>query len=126
MDGFRSFPPSWCIGVAPSPATSPLNSRRNSTSSSFVEQNDGSDQFINSVTGKALRPMHFHNTVLVDAIAHEGTTSGIIFRVVVPGAGAVLLDVGRITAKRTGEIIFEAGPHQFFDGDLAGVCAALQ
>ncbi len=70
--------------------------------------------------------MHFDNTVLVDTITHEGTTSGIVFRVVVPGAGAVLLDVGRITPKRSGEILFEAGPHQFFDGDLAGAYAALE
>jgi hypothetical protein len=91
----------------------------------FVEQNYGTDQFSNSVTGKTLRAMPFHNTVLVDRIAHTGTTSGIVFRVVVPGAGAVLLDVGRIIATRAGGVTFEAGKHQFIDGDLGGVCAAL-
>ena len=93
--------------------------------SRFIEQNDGTDQFINAKTGKTLRALPFHNTVLVDRVAHEGTTTGIILRVVVPGAGAVLLDVGRIVTRR-GEITFQAGPHQFFDGDLGALCAALQ
>ena len=91
----------------------------------FVEQNYGTDAFSNSVSGKALKPMHFHNTVLVDRIARTAATTGIVFRYVVPGAGAILLDVGRIVTDH-GNIVFEAGPHQFFDGDLAGLCAALE
>ena len=90
----------------------------------FIEQNYGTDQFSNSVTGKTLAPMHFHNTVLVDRIDHVASTNGIVFRYVVPGAGAVLLDVGRIVTSH-GNIVFEAGPHQFFDGDLTGVCSVL-
>ena len=91
----------------------------------FVEQNYGTDAFSNSVTGKALKPMHFHNTVLVDRVDRIASTNGIVFRYVVPGAGAILLDVGRIVTDH-GQVTFEAGPHQFFDGDLAGLCAALQ
>jgi hypothetical protein len=92
----------------------------------FIEQNDGTDQFSNSVNGKTLRAMPFHNTVLADRLIHEATTVGITFRVVVPGTGAVLLDVGKITATRSGGITFEAGKHQFLDGDLGALCAALK
>ena len=91
----------------------------------FVEQNDGTDAFSNSVTGKALKPMHFHNTVLVDRVDRTASTNGIIFRYVIPGAGAILLDVGRILTDH-GQVVFQAGPHPFFDGDLAGLCAALE
>ncbi len=51
---------------------------------------------------------------------------GIIYRINVPGAGVVFHDVGRIDYHlTTGEILFQAGPHQFFEGDFTGLCAAL-
>jgi hypothetical protein len=47
----------------------------------------------------------------------------------VPGSDAVLLDAGRIDfdgdGLGQGEILFEAGPHQLFDGDFDEFCAAL-
>jgi hypothetical protein len=92
-----------------------------------VEQVSGTDIFINATTGKEI-PTRFHNNVLIDFTTDPplAANTGIIFKVTVPGAGAVFLDVGRIVTDRTGEIIaFEAGPHQFFDGDVAGLCAAL-
>jgi hypothetical protein len=55
----------------------------------------------------------------------QGANSGVAFRLVVPGAGAVFLDVGRTVLDRQGNVYFEAGPHQFLDGDFAGLCAAL-
>jgi len=85
----------------------------------------GTDTFINSKTGKAIAAP-FHNNVLIDPQTRFGANAGIIFRVTVPGAGAVFLDVGRLVTNQAGtEITFEAGPHQFFDGDLGGLCAAL-
>ena len=85
----------------------------------------GTDTFINSRTGKAIAAP-FHNNVLIDPETGFGANAGVIFKVTVPGAGAVFLDVGRIVTNQAGtEITFEAGPHQFFDGNLDGLCAAL-
>src|SRR5215212_8150700 len=85
----------------------------------------GTDTFINSETGKAIAAP-YHNNVLIDPEADLGASAGIIFKVTVPGAGAVFLDVGRIVTNQAGDIItFEAGPHQFFEGDFAALCAAL-
>jgi hypothetical protein len=92
-----------------------------------VEQVSGTDVFINAASGKEI-PTKFHNNVLIDYTSDPplGANAGVIFKVTVPGAGAVFLDVGRIVTDRTGEIVaFEAEPHQFFDGDVAGLCAAL-
>ncbi len=85
----------------------------------------GTDTFINSKTGKAIAAP-FHNNVLIDPQTRFGANAGVIFKVTVPGAGAVFLDVGRLVTNQAGtEITFRAGPHQFFDGDLDGLCAAL-
>ena len=85
----------------------------------------GTDTFINSKTGKAIAAP-FHNNVLIDPQTRFGANAGVIFKVTVPGAGAVFLDVGRLVTNQAGtEITFQAGPHQFFDGNLGGLCAAL-
>jgi hypothetical protein len=92
-----------------------------------VEQVSGTDVFINATTGKAISSS-FHNNVLIDFSSDPplGANTGVIFKVTVPGAGVVFLDVGRLVTDRSGEIVaFKAGPHQFFDGDVAGLCAAL-
>jgi hypothetical protein len=50
----------------------------------------------------------------------------VVFRVNVPGAGAVLLDIGRSTNNpETGEHTFIAGPRELLEGDIASLCAAL-
>jgi hypothetical protein len=87
----------------------------------------GTDTFTNSVTGKAY-PMDFHNTSLIDfsASPRRNAVMGVIFRLTVPGAGSVFLDVGRIVFERGTGIIFQAGPHQLFDGDFDALCAALE
>jgi hypothetical protein len=70
----------------------------------------GTDTFINSKTGKVIAAP-FHNNVLIDPQTRFGANAGVIFRVTVPGAGAVFLDVGRLVTNQAGtEITFEAGP----------------
>jgi hypothetical protein len=93
----------------------------------IVEEVWGTDTFTNSVTGKAY-PMDFHNNTIVDfsTTPPRAANMGVIFRLVVPGAGAVFLDVGRIVLDRQGNVYFQAGPHQFFDGDLDALCTALE
>jgi hypothetical protein len=44
---------------------------------------------------------------------------------VLPGAGNIFADVGRVVFDADGNIIFEAGPHQFLHGDVASLCAAM-
>jgi hypothetical protein len=90
----------------------------------IVEQVWGTDTLTNSVTGESYTG-RFHNTVLIDPSTGIGANAGIIFRITVPGAGAVLLDVGRLVTDQQFNIYFEAGPHQFFNGDVAALCAAL-
>jgi hypothetical protein len=92
----------------------------------IVEQVWGTDTLTNSETGKAYSGT-FHNAVNVDPITRIGATSGIIFRIIVPGAGAIFLDVGRIVTNQSWTIMyFEAGAHQFVDGDIEALCAALE
>ncbi len=92
----------------------------------FIEQVWGTDTFTNSVTGEAYA-MSYHNTVIVDFTTSPplGANMGVVFRLNVPGAGAVFLDVGRVVLDRAGNVYFRAGPHQFIDGDIDGVCEAL-
>jgi hypothetical protein len=96
----------------------------------LVERVWGTDTFTNSVTGEAY-PMSFHNDVGVDFSTSPswGANMAILFRLIVPGAGVVFVDVGRITLNRQGNVYFQASPHQFseddFEGNFEGLCAAL-
>lgn len=57
----------------------------------------------------------------------QETWAGLRFRAVFPGAGAVLLDAGRLVFDaETGEVFFEAGPHQVFHGDFGAYCAEFR
>ena len=61
----------------------------------LVEETWGVDNFTNSVTGKTIAGP-YHNNTFVDFDADRAITTGVIFKAVVPGAGAVFLDIGRI------------------------------
>lgn len=51
---------------------------------------------------------------------------GIVGRIVVPGEGLVFAHLGRIVFDLdTGEVLFEAGPHEDFANLLPTLCAAL-
>ena len=93
-----------------------------------VEQINGTDTFVNSVTGKQFTSK-FQNTEHIDATAQTIAVTGVIGRLTVPGSGAVLLDVGRIVIDVTlpePEVTFQAGPHQLVNGDdLPELCEAL-
>lgn len=64
----------------------------------------------------------------IDWTEYQGVQAlhGIVYRITVPGAGVVLLDVGRFDFHlATGDILFVAGRHQVLDGDFTKLCAAL-
>lgn len=88
----------------------------------------GTDTFINSLSGKSYTTT-FHNTTFIDFDTSGNfaglTNSGIGFRLTLPGGGAVFVDIGRFEVDAAGNVIWEAGPHHFLDGDFAGLCAAL-
>jgi len=83
----------------------------------------GTDTFINSETVKAIEAP-FRNNFLGDPQTPQRASTGVIFKVTVPGAGAVMLEIGRLVFQ-AGELVFQAGPQQFSDGDLDALCAAL-
>jgi hypothetical protein len=98
---------------------------RSGTLVRIVAAVSGTDTFINSDTGKELPTTTFHNAVIIDAETALDATNGVTLRATVPGSGAVLLDVERIVSNKNFSVVnFQAGPHQFFDGYLAGLCAA--
>jgi hypothetical protein len=91
----------------------------------FVEQVSCTDTFVNSVTGTRL-PSPFHNSTILDVRTGQVANHGVFYKAIVPGAGAVLLDVGNVVFDLdTGETVFRAGPHQAIDGDFAALCQAL-
>lgn len=90
----------------------------------IVDHAWGTDVLVNSVTGEEY-PIRFHNNVIIDPPANRGAVVGVLFRLTIPGEGAVFLDVGRFVQDRAGTVYFQAGPHQAIDGDFASLCKAL-
>jgi hypothetical protein len=86
--------------------------------------------FSNAVTGKSVpESAHFDitRTFLTpgDISTEQVTVTGLFAKVVLPGGGIILLDAGKIVNDPNGDIIFEAGQHQFTHSQLTEVCAAL-
>jgi hypothetical protein len=85
----------------------------------------GVDTYVNMNTGKELTS-RYNDNMTVDVRTGEGTIRGVISKVVVPGVGLVVKDVGRIAFDRDGNVTFSAGTHQWFDGDVQALCEALE
>jgi hypothetical protein len=84
------------------------------------------DFFYNSETREGFTEHEHSNTLLDLPSGEEVTSSGVSYRVTVPGEGVVLLDVGRLEHDEAGEVAFVAGPHQVHLGeDTDKLCAAL-
>jgi hypothetical protein len=53
--------------------------------------------------------------------------TGVPFKVVLPGYGAIFMETGRgLWDFTTNQLLFNSGQNQFADGDLAALCNALQ
>ena len=62
----------------------------------------------------------------MDVVEGQLKVGGVVFRITVPGSGAIFLDVGRFIIDLDDDsLVFLAGQHQFLEGDLDGLCAAL-
>ena len=53
------------------------------------------------------------------------TQTGQVFKVILPGSGILVHDVGIVTFAPDGTIAFEGGPHQVLHNNLQKLCAAL-
>lgn len=81
----------------------------------------GVGEATNPETGKTLQ---FVQANLYDDEASTRVTAGLRFMAHVPGGGVVLLDAGRVVVV-DGDVEFEAGPHQFINGDVEEFCGFL-
>src|SRR5215211_9222205 len=84
-----------------------------------VEHIFGVDRLYNPENGKSLEPESFNQGATFDIVEGQDRTNGVIFRITVPGSGAVFLDVGRVIFDFDEvRLVFLAGQHQFFEGDV--------
>jgi hypothetical protein len=77
-----------------------------------------------SLTGQTWRDPQYA-MVQSDLLKGTDTFVGLIYNITVPGTGLVYIDAGRIVFNSEGNVIFEAGPHQFLNGSDQLLCAAL-
>lgn len=86
--------------------------------------------FSNAVTGKSV-PESFHLVQTItfgtpgDFSTVTTTITGQLAKVTLPGSGIILLDAGKIVFDANGNIVFEAGKHQYVHAQVAKLCAAL-
>lgn len=77
-----------------------------------------------SANGITLRELE-HGQAFIDLVEGTDTEIGLLFRLLLPGGGTVIADVGRLVFDAEGNLSFEAGPHPALHGDFAALCAAL-
>jgi hypothetical protein len=84
----------------------------------------------NSVTGASVHESGSGTTT--DTFTTPGdfstitsTLTGQVFKVILPGSGILVQDMGKVTFAPDGTITFEGGPHQVLHNQLQKLCAAL-
>ena len=79
----------------------------------------------NESTGASL-PVNGQRHIVLDYVDGTFTETGVLRHVTAPGQGIVLHEAGRIVLGLTDDaVLFEAGPHQLWHGDVAAFCTAL-
>jgi hypothetical protein len=79
----------------------------------------------NPATGETVPVQEILNAFL-DFEEGTRTWAGMRLKVTIPGVGAAILDVGRVIFDSSGNILFEAGPHQLLHEDFDDFCDALR
>jgi hypothetical protein len=74
-----------------------------------------------SANGKTATNNQHFNVFVTDTTR---TIVGAVFTINVPGYGLLTLDAGRLVLGPDG-LLFAAGPHESFYGDVAGLCSYL-
>ena len=64
-------------------------------------------------------------TYKYDFITLEEVFTGVFALITVPGYGQIFKDVGRIAWDADGEVIFEAGEHQYWNEDYEALCGYM-
>ena len=90
------------------------------------EHFDYEGEVTNPETGQTVKDPA-HGVRFFDFVAGTRGPVGLYYSTTVPGVGLVFHDVGRLVRDLdTGEVLFEAGPHDVLhEGDVALFCAAL-
>lgn len=60
-----------------------------------------------------------------DGSVASASNSGVIYNFVVPGLGTILHSTGRLVFDSNFDLVFEAGPHDFENGNTAAFCNYL-
>ena len=72
------------------------------------------------ITGNAVQNTN------IDVLDNNIAIAGLQFKLTIPGQGVVFHEVGRLFIDLdTGDVLMQAGPADFSDGNTAGLCAAL-
>jgi hypothetical protein len=90
----------------------------------IVQRVSGSDRLYNPENSKSLSGT-INAGEIVDLVEGQAIESGQTFRILVPGSGAVLLNIGRFVFDFEEGLVFLKGNQQFFEGDLEALCTAL-
>jgi hypothetical protein len=88
---------------------------------------EAADVMSNSVTGKTVSGRTNGYNFFEDVEDTPGVWkhAGLMYHIIVPGAGTVLVDAG-LFYMVDGQITYLKGKHQFNGGEYAGLCAALR
>jgi len=89
-----------------------------------VEHLWGVDRLYNRETGTSVSGS-FNNSEVVDLVDGRVTENGSTFKIIVPGAGAVFIDVGKFIIDFETGLEFLAGRHDAFVENTADLCAVL-
>lgn len=79
--------------------------------------------FINAQTGQSLTSVQ---TGLILYQVDGAFAAGVTAHFHIPGDGVVMLDAGKFAFDADGNLIFEAGPHDYIDGNWQSLCDALR
>jgi hypothetical protein len=60
-----------------------------------------------------------------DGSVASSSSSGLTYNFVVPGLGTILQSTGRLVFDSNFDVVFQAGPHDFDDGNSAAFCNYL-
>jgi hypothetical protein len=90
----------------------------------LVEEVSGVDRLYNPLNDKSVSGT-YHNSHTLDLANGFVTQSGLVFRIIVPGIGALFLDVGKYVIDFDHGLTLLAGRHDYFEGNLTGICAYL-
>lgn len=82
------------------------------------------DRFTETATANGKTLLANYPTVFITALPSEAYVQlGLRANYTVPGSGVVALDAGRVSFDASGEVLFEAGPHDILNGSWEAFCA---